>query len=90
MMYRLIGIGIGNWYNRCFGGIGIGIGSVKNACNYRSDTDSFKADLTMKMVVSSNKHSKIISKLVTQDYLQNLLVKVQRLKLTFAYWDSKT
>ena len=66
VMYGLIGI---------IGGFG-DIGSVKNACNYRSITDSFKADLTMKMVVASNKHSKLILKLVTQDYLQNLLVEV--------------
>ena len=56
VMYRLISIE--NRYNLCFWGIG----SVKNACNYQFDTDSFKADLTMKMVVTSNKHSKIIKK----------------------------
>ena len=74
MMYRLIGSG--NRYDWCFLSMGIGIGSVKNACNYRSDTASFKTDLTMKKVVTSNKHSKIIKKLVTQDYLHNLLVLV--------------
>ena len=87
MMYQLIGIGIIG----IFWGISIGIGSVKNVCNYRSDIDSFKADLTMKMVVTRNKHSKIISKLLTQDYPQILLVEVQWFKLTiFAYWDCKT
>ena len=59
-MYRLIGIGTT--------GVFWGIGSVKNACNYRSDTDSFKAALTMKMVVITDKHSKIIKKVVNFNY----------------------
>ena len=47
VMYRLIGI-IGVFW---------GIGSVKNACNYQSDTDSFEADLTIKMVSATNIHN---------------------------------